>query len=98
MSVVILQNPTNYTISGTDLLLERERQPAQQHRTARSRSPLKQAALIFCATNVVAGVPGTSGTITVSHTGRYGDLTGKVVALEPSTGFSFDSPAPCAPR
>jgi hypothetical protein len=38
-------------------------------------------------------VAGTSGTVTITHDGRYGDLAGKVVALEPSTGFSFDSPA-----
>jgi hypothetical protein len=37
-------------------------------------------------------VAGHAGTITVSHDGRYGDLAGKTVALEPSTGFSFDSP------
>ena len=48
-----------------------------------------------------AGVPGVGsqgGTITVSHTGRYGDLTGKTVALEPSSGFSFDSPMLALPR
>jgi hypothetical protein len=32
------------------------------------------------------------GAVTISHDGRYGDLSGKTVALEPSTGFSFDSP------
>lgn len=37
-------------------------------------------------------VPALSGTITVDHTGRYGELTGKAVALEPATGFSFDTP------
>ena len=30
--------------------------------------------------------------VTVVHNGRYGDLSGKTVALEPATGFSFDSP------
>jgi len=30
--------------------------------------------------------------VSVSHDGRYGDLSGKTVALEPATGFSFDSP------
>jgi len=38
------------------------------------------------------------GTMTVSHDGRYGGLTGKTVALEPSTGFSFDSPMVPVPR
>ena len=37
-------------------------------------------------------VPGASGAITIANDGRYGDLTGKTVALEPATGFSFDSP------
>jgi hypothetical protein len=46
----------------------------------------------------VAGVAGQGGAITVSHDGRYGDLSGKTVALEPSTGFSFDSPMLPVPR
>ena len=35
---------------------------------------------------------GTSGTITITHNGRYGQLAVKAVALEPTTGFSFDIP------
>lgn len=46
----------------------------------------------------VTGVPGTSGTITISHDGRYGDLAGKAVAVEPATGFTFDTPAVTHPR
>jgi hypothetical protein len=49
-------------------------------------------------TQTIAGAAGKAGTITVSHDGRYGDLTGKTVALEPSTGFSFDSPMVPVPR
>jgi hypothetical protein len=37
-------------------------------------------------------VPGVGGALTIANDGRYGDLSGKTVALEPSTGFSFDSP------
>jgi hypothetical protein len=33
-----------------------------------------------------------SGSITITHDGRYGDLIGKAVAIEPGTGFSFDIP------
>jgi hypothetical protein len=40
----------------------------------------------------VAGAAGQSGSITVTHDGGYGELAGKTVALEPSTGFSFDTP------
>jgi hypothetical protein len=37
-------------------------------------------------------VPHQSGTILVSHNGHYGALSGKGVALEPTTGFTFDTP------
>jgi hypothetical protein len=30
--------------------------------------------------------------VTVAHAAPFGALAGKTVALEPSTGFSFDSP------
>ena len=50
----------------------------------------KQVLVLNTAT--IAAVNGQSGAITVTHDGRYGDLSGKTVALEPATGFSFDSP------
>jgi hypothetical protein len=49
-------------------------------------------------TSTIVGVAGQGGTLTVSHDGRYGDLAGKTVALEPSSGFSFDSPMTARPR
>jgi hypothetical protein len=49
-------------------------------------------------TQTVPGAAGLAGTLTVANDGRYGDLTGKTVALEPSTGFSFDSPMVPRPR
>ena len=42
--------------------------------------------------------PGSSGSITVANTGRYGSLAGKAVAVEPATGFTFDSPLLTRPR
>jgi uncharacterized repeat protein (TIGR01451 family) len=48
--------------------------------------------LLVLNSGTVPGVAGQSGTMTVSHDGSYGVLAGKTVALEPSTGFSFDSP------
>jgi uncharacterized repeat protein (TIGR01451 family) len=41
---------------------------------------------------------GQAGTIRVSHDGRYGQLAGKAVALEPSTAFTFDTPMEPRPR
>lgn len=40
----------------------------------------------------VVGLQGVGGSITVSSPSHYGAISGKAVALEPSTGFSFDSP------
>ena len=51
---------------------------------------------IVLATPVAAN--GTSGAITIDHNGRFGDLQGKGVALEPATGFSFDSPLTYRPQ
>lgn len=42
-------------------------------------------------------VAGQSGSITVAHDGSYGGLVIKAVALEPSTGFSFDTPGVYVP-
>jgi ELWxxDGT repeat protein len=39
-----------------------------------------------------------SGSLAVAHDGPYGALVGKVVALEPATGFSFDTPLTSRPR
>ena len=44
------------------------------------------------STPTVSGANGVSGMMTVEHDGRFGEVTGKSVALEPATGFSFDSP------
>jgi uncharacterized repeat protein (TIGR01451 family) len=42
--------------------------------------------------------PGVSGSLTISHTARHGELVGKAVALEPATGFTFDTPLAARPR
>ena len=42
--------------------------------------------------NTASVAPGFAGSITVTQDGRYGDLQGKSVALEPAVGFSFDTP------
>jgi hypothetical protein len=43
-------------------------------------------------------VPGTSGSITVTSDARYGALAGKAVAVEPATGFTFDTALQPRPR
>jgi hypothetical protein len=46
---------------------------------------------IVINTGNVPGVAGKSGSIMVNNDGRYGVLTGKAIALEPATGFTFDT-------
>jgi hypothetical protein len=49
--------------------------------------------LLVLNTATIPAANGVSGSLSVSHDGRYGELAAKSVALEPATGFSFDSPA-----
>ena len=42
--------------------------------------------------NTATLVPGEGGSVTVSHDGPYAGIIGKAVALEPLSGFSFDTP------
>ena len=44
-------------------------------------------------TSSFVNLQGVGGHITIAHDAPYGGLNVKAVALEPSTGFSFDTPA-----
>jgi uncharacterized repeat protein (TIGR01451 family) len=50
------------------------------------------------STGTLPALLGQSGSIRVAHDGRYGDLTGKAVAFEPATAFTFDTPLLPRPR
>jgi hypothetical protein len=49
-------------------------------------------------TSTVAELAGRSGSITITSDAPYGALSGKAVALEPATGFSFDDVMRPRPR
>jgi hypothetical protein len=86
ITVLLLQNPTNYTINGNIYFWNTAGTlVATQSFTLASKN------LMVLNTATVA--PGIGGAVTIANDGRYGDLSAKTVALEPSTGFSFDSPA-----
>jgi plastocyanin len=87
VSVLILQNPANYSIGGSAHFWTTGGTLLASHAFT---LPAKTA--LVMNVGVIPTLVGTSGTVTVTHTGRYGDLAGKIVALEPATGFSFDTP------
>jgi uncharacterized repeat protein (TIGR01451 family) len=49
-------------------------------------------------TSTVPGAAGQTGSLTLTHDGRYGALSGKAVSIESATGFSFDTPLVSRPR
>ena len=53
---------------------------------------LAPKALNVFNTTSFGALAGQGGSITIAHDGPYGSLNVKSVALEPSTGFSFDTP------
>lgn len=87
ITVLVLQNPTSYPIAG-DVYF---RIPSGAL-VAVEPFNLDAKGTLVRNTATIPGATGVSGTISVAHDGRYGDLSGKAVALEPATGFSFDSP------
>jgi hypothetical protein len=50
------------------------------------------------ATSGIAALTGQSGGASISHSGPYGALVGKAAALEPATGFTFDTAMTSAQR
>jgi uncharacterized repeat protein (TIGR01451 family) len=91
VTVLILQNPADYPVSGEVYF----RDAAGLLLATEPFSVTAKATLVL-NTATIPGANGVSGAITIAHDARYGDLSGKTVALEPATGFSFDSPM--APR
>jgi hypothetical protein len=88
ITVLLLQNPTNYTIAGFIYFWD-----PNGVLVATQPFSLAGKQLQVLNTATVSGANGIGGSVTIAHDGRYGDLSAKTVALEPATGFSFDSPA-----
>jgi hypothetical protein len=93
-TVLLLQNPTNYPINGTIYFWDTSgvlvaSTPIDGPSAGLGLAPKELEVLI---TANIPGANGVGGSVTIAHDARYGDLAGKTVALEPATGFSFDSP------
>ena len=89
LTVLLLQNPGSEPV---DVAVYFWSPAGALLATFTPSSPIAPKALLVLTTSTVAGAAGQSGALTVSHTAGYGGLAGKTVALEPATGFSFDTP------
>ena len=90
-TVLILQNPSDRQVAATAYFWGADGQLA-------ASSPATIGPWATLVLNTAIPAPGQGGTITVSHDAPYGLLRGKAVAIEPATGFSFDSPLEYRPR
>jgi hypothetical protein len=84
VTTLVLQNPTDYTIAGTVYFWDAAG-------TQAGTQPFILTPKAVSVTSTAIIVPGLSGSITITHNGRFGDLQGKAVSLEPATGFTFDT-------
>jgi hypothetical protein len=86
-TVLVLQNITSFPASATVYLWGLEGNALGNHVLS---IPARGVAALN--TSTVTGAAGQSGSITIAHDAGYSGLVGKAVALEPASGFSFDSP------
>jgi uncharacterized repeat protein (TIGR01451 family) len=86
VTVLIVGNPTSETVSGNLWFWTGDG-------TLLTSQPItiQPKALAVFNTSTIAGLAGQSGTVTVSNDAPYGTLSGKGVAVEPATGFTFDT-------
>jgi hypothetical protein len=92
-TVVLIQNPTDYVVNGTLVFFNGAGTVLHQQPFT-----INPHALFSLSAGTIGALAGQSGSITVVNDARYGDLVGKSVALEPSTGFAFDTPMTWRPR
>lgn len=91
VTVLVVQNTSSHTVSGTVWFWDT------------SGGLAANQALVIpphgtFAFNTASIAAGLGGSMTISHDGRHGDLGGKAVAVEPATGFTFDTPLVTRPR
>lgn len=85
-TIMIIQNPTDFS-TGANIYFWN----AGGTMVGSTSTTIPARGAFVLNTSTVAGVAGTSGSVTVAHNNRYGTLTGKAVAVEPATGFTFDT-------
>jgi hypothetical protein len=92
-TILLTQNTSNQAINATFYYYNASGTLLQ---TGSLTSHPPRALNVFNVGSIPALV-GQSGHIVVSHDGPYGGLNIKAIALEPATGFSFDTPGVTRP-
>jgi hypothetical protein len=85
-TVLILQNTTNATVSGYIYFHD-----ATGAQLALEPMSVPARGVLVLATSSIAALAGRSGSALIAQVGGYGAITGKAVALETATGFTFDT-------
>ena len=87
ITVFLIQNATTFTVTGSVLFY------AATGGVPLHSEPLSLpvGGLRVFATSSIPALAGVGGSATIVHDGGYGALAGKAFALEPATGFSFDT-------
>jgi ELWxxDGT repeat protein len=88
---VVLQNTSTETVTGFMSL----RPPNGDEYGEASFQVPARGTLVY---DVGAALPPFTGSLTIAHDAPYGMLAGKVVSLDPATGFGFDTPLTYRPR
>jgi hypothetical protein len=88
VTVLLVQNPTASTVQATAHLWSEGGTLVGTHGPV----DIPARGLLVLDTRTVPGASSAAGSITLVHDAPYGALAGKAVAVEPGTGFSFDSP------
>jgi hypothetical protein len=84
ITLLIIANPTDQAVTGTVWFNDASGALVGQ-------SPVAIAARSTFVLNTATVVPTLGGTATFSNDASFGALTGKAVAVEPATGFTFDT-------
>jgi hypothetical protein len=93
VTVLVLQNTTSNPVNGNFYLWD-----ATGAQVNVGGSAFTIAGNGASVTNTSILAPGVSGSVTVTTDGGYGSIAGKAVAVEPATGFTFDTGLSCRPH
>jgi glucose/arabinose dehydrogenase len=87
ITVIVLQNPTSQAVSAHIHFWSVAGGLLLSHPVT-----LAPRATVVLNSAALPVLQGQGGSVSLAHDAPYGALAGKTVALEPATGFSFDSP------